>query len=319
MSIFTSLKKQDLVKALTAVGVKALSKDTKPALVAKCTEYADTHGDAGAAKLAAALADEEDDDDVVTLAEEEEEETIGNAELADDDDDLDYNGPPPVDLKLFIADPIIEKWENLVDRVYEVTDCVGITVLNHSDKLRDDLLSVVTLNYVELVVEVLTYLWVFVPWVPLADNTLNVQLLQDNIPYLARSGIPSPQVLAFVLCRAVLALVVWALTLVALPLVALYYVNFTTRILTFEGLDLVGRVHDFDPFVFALTKAVAYYFVANNGIQQLFTHQGITWAVANKVLIELGHYAKFTAHLGLVPLVLGVANVAVALYSQFEH
>lgn len=330
---FYSHKKLDLVKALTLVNVRVLNKDKKAELVEKCEAYVNEHGEVGALRLQKFLVDDgeivAEDDEVATLAEledddddddEEAGETIVDVEFAEgDDDDIDYNGPAPIDLKAIIADPIIEKWECLKDKVYEVTDSVGITVLNQSDKLRDDLSLVVTLNFLEVVAEAVVFLYTFVPWVPLKDNDLNLLVAQQYVPQLATLTWPSPQVSQLASKTALQAFGVWGVSAVVLPLLVSYYLNFTTRILTFDGLDLVGRVHDYDPFVFALAKAVIYFYISNNGKQDLFSGEGYINAALNYVLIAIGHYGKVTAVLGLVPVVVGVANVAVALYSQFEH
>lgn len=332
---FRSHKKLDLVKALTLVNVRVLNKDKKSELVEKCEAYVDKHGEVGALRLQKFLVDDgeivAEDDEVATLAEldddedddnddDEAGETIIDVEFAENDnEDIDYNGPAPIDLKAIIADPVIEKWECLKDKVYEITDSIGITVLNQSDKLRDDLSLVVTLNFLEVVAEAVVFLYTFVSWVPLKDNALNCLCVKLYVPQLATLTWPSPQVSELFSKTALEAFAVWGVSGVVLPLLVSYYLNFTTRILTFDGLDLVGRVHDYDPFVFALSKAVIYYYISNNGKQDLFSGEGYINAFLNYILIAIGHYGKVTAVLRLVPVVVGVANVAVALYSQFEH
>lgn len=338
---YKSHKKQDLVKALTLVNVKVLNKDKKAELVEKCEAYVNEYGEVGALKLHKYLVEDgeivAEEDDVATLAESEEDvEDVEEDEEEDDDDedddddddeeeddededDKDYNAPPPLDLRTLFGDSAIEKWEQFKDKVYGFTDDVGISVANHSDKLRDELSLTVALNYLELVVEALVYLSVFVPWVPLRENTLALPFENNLHPVLAKWNLPTPQVSALFSCSSIGALAVWLVTLVVLPLITSYYVNFTTRILTFDGLDLVGRVHDYDPFVFALTKVLVYYFIANNGKQYLFANDGHIYAALNKVVIAVGNYGKLSTALSLFPLVVGVANVAVALYSQFEH
>ena len=75
--------------------------------------------------------------------------------------------------------------QKLLLKIYEFTDNVGITYLNQSEKLRDQLSSTVTLNYLQIGVELLIFIYTFIRVVPLNENNLIHQIFHDNIPYLS--------------------------------------------------------------------------------------------------------------------------------------
>lgn len=269
MAEYSNLKKADLVSVLKKLGVHTVSKDTKKVLVDKVEKYIDEtpNGSSIVSGLVEAQIDEEDENEAIdetTLNEEaDDDEDDDAAEViptateseAADEDDKDYEAPPPLSLKEWIADPLIEQWENVLSKVYEFTDSVGITVLEYSDDLREKLSKSITLNYLEVLVEFFIFIYTTVPLVALKDNGANLQLFKDNIPFLAESTILLPDFTALLAHSALSIFFVWFILAVLFPLTVSYFVNFTRRVLIFDNNEgAVARIYSYDPFTFALSK-----------------------------------------------------------------
>ncbi|OBA21263.1 hypothetical protein METBIDRAFT_31822 [Metschnikowia bicuspidata var. bicuspidata NRRL YB-4993] len=349
MSEFKSYRKADLAKIAAKIGADVRSKDTKTSLLEKIDQLMEQHPE-----RTKALLDQDDDLEVVTLVDEHgastesEDDSEGKSadESADEPatisaalaaDDKDYNAPPPINLKEWLVDPAIAAYKAAHDQVLQLTDCVGMTALECNDDLRESLSKTVSLNFLEAAVEASHFLYFYVPLVPVKDNRSVHQLLRDNIPCLNLCSWPVPDVTALGNFSVMSILASWTLFAVALPLLISYYVNFSRRVVTFETsarLDddeeeeeeeeeedvlMVIRAYKYDPFIFALSKVLIHYFLHKNAaLTSIESYQGLVHAVKNLVYIQLGIYHTFLANLGSFPLVLGLANVVVALYSQFE-
>lgn len=312
MSDLNTFKKADLLSVARKVGINVLTKDTKKVLVEKISSFIQTNPkEALDAIRSIEQSNEDDDEEGHTLVEEEVlvvvEDADADADADDDANDEDYNAPPPINIKAKVIDPIIECWENFLDKVYEVTDKVGITTLTYSDELRENLSSSITLNYLQLIGEFSYFLFLTIPWVALKDNKLVDPILKDNISFLADSEIPTPNLCVFLHPDVIVAVFLWVVVALALPLIASYYVNFSRRVLVFDDEEgIVARIYKYDPVVFALTKALLNFFV-NKTALDLLEISGLTLK-----------YIEFVDVLGSLPFVLGVANVVIGIYSQFE-
>lgn len=336
MSEYKSYKKADLAQVAKKIGIQVRSKDTKTSLLDKIElfleqnpeeakalmDLADDEIDAVTLVANDATEDEDDDDEDVVEVEADDDESAAD----DDADDKDYNAPPPINLKEWVVDPAIGVFESAHDAVLRFTDAVGVTAAEANDDLRESLSRTVSLNYLELAAEFAYFLYLHVPLVAIKDNASVHQVLKDNIPALRRSTVPVPDVTALFDISVALIAANWVLYAVALPLVVAYYVNFSRRVVVIEDDDkddddesFVVRLYKYDPFVFAVAKVLIYYFVATHGaLTAVESFHGFANLVKNYFLIHLGLYHLFVSTLGNFPLVVGVANVAVGLYSQFE-
>lgn len=332
MSEFKSFKKADLAKVARTVGIPVRSKDTKQSLLEKIEQFIQENPERAKELIEAsgdeeaevstlvevdATEDEEDDDDEV--------EEVEESENVDEDEDKDYNAPPPINLKEWVVDPAIDAFEQAHDAVLAFTDKVGMTTLQYNDELRESLSKTVTLNFLELGVEVAYFLYAYVPLVAVKDNKSVHQIFKDNVPHLQKCSFPIPDVTALVDFTVVSILFNWVLYAVAVPLAVAYYVNFSRRVVVIEDEEeeeessFVVRLYKYDPFVFAVVKVVLFYFIFKNGaLTTIDTYKGIVHALKNHVFIQLGIYHRFVLGMGNFPLIVGVANVVVALYSQFE-
>ncbi|KAI5964482.1 hypothetical protein KGF57_000974 [Candida theae] len=342
MSEFSKFKKADLSQVLKRLGVRTTAKDVKKVLVEKLDAYlAHKPKDVNAVrKFLEELGaneveeeevtvieagdnddddDDEDEDDDDDEEEEVEEEGVILVAEDDDEEDKDYQAPPPLNLKEFILDPIIATSENAIDKFYEFTDSVGITYLEHTEKLRDQLSSTVTLNFLELALEFIIYLYNFTTIVPLNKNQLIHQFFHDNIPYLAHSQLPSLELIGLFEFKSLATLATWILFAIISPSVVSYFVNFTSRVIEIDDDEYLLRIYSFDPFIFALSKILIYYFVGQSSIIEFATAECWLSALKNKALLHLGLYHTFAATLGTLPYVLGGVNALIALYSQFEE
>lgn len=334
MSEYKSYKKADLAQVAKKIGIQVRSKDTKQSLVEKIELFIEENPE-----KAKALMDLADEIDTVTLVEndatedEDDEEEVVEVDEADEDDtaadeddadDKDYNAPPPINLKEWVVDPAIDVFERAHDAVLRFTDAVGISVLEANDELRESLSRTVALNYLELAVEFAYFLYLHVPLVAVKDNKSVHQVFKDNIPQLLRTTVAVPDVTALLDVSVALIAVNWVFYAVALPLLVSYYVNFSRRVVVIEDEDeedesFVVRLYKYDPFVFAVAKLLVFYFVAAHGaLTAVDSFHGVVNLVKNYFFIHLGLYHLFVSTLGSFPLVVGVANVAVGLYSQFE-
>ncbi|KAM9932725.1 hypothetical protein OXX80_007641 [Metschnikowia pulcherrima] len=358
MSEYKSFKKADLAKVAAKLGLSVRSKDTKQSLLEKIEVFVKQAPEKAQELLAAdhdmevvTLADENE------ATEEEEDESGENSENdesaendesgededesadSDDEGDRDYNAPPPINLKEWLVDPAIAAYEAAHDRVLQATDKLGVTTAEYNAELRDSLSKTVSLNVLEAAAEVSHYLYHFVPLVPVKYNSSVHQVFRDNIPSLNHCTWSVPDVRAALNFTAASVLVNWLVYAVAVPLVVSYYVNFTRRTVMFEddaieedldGEDIVYkeiedqeevliRTRRFDPFIFALTKVLVFYFIQKHDLPQLGEHVGILHSLKNLLFLQVGIYNTFLVNLGNFPLAIGVANVAVALYSQFEE
>ncbi|EEQ41621.1 putative integral membrane protein [Clavispora lusitaniae] len=336
MSEYKSFKKADLAQVARRIGITVRSKDTKQSLLEKIELFIEESPEKAKALMELADEADEDDDDVienVTLVEndatDEEEDVEDEQEEAGEDDDdkadKDYDAPPPINLKEWIVDPAIAVFENAYETVLEWTDRVGITTLELNDGLRDSLSTTVALNYLELAVETAYFLYLYVPLVATKDNKSIHQVFKDNVPQLQKCTLPLPDITALYDYTVASVLGNWLVYAVALPLLISYYVNFSRRVVVIEDDDeeeeasFVVRVYKYDPFIFALSKVLIFYFIIKNGaLHSVDTFHGIAHLLKNYFLIHLGIYHRFVSDLGNFPLVVGLANVAIALYSQFE-
>lgn len=337
MSDFKSFKKADLFKVAKKVGLAVRAKDTKLSLLEKIEQFIEESPEKARDLIESAEADDDDDDEeeTATLIEEndatededDDEEVEVEASVVveeEEDEDKDYNAPPPVNLKEWVVDPAIDLYETAVDKVLAFTDNVGITTAEYNDDLRDSLSKTVTLNYLELAVEVGYFLYKYVPVVPVRKNPLVHQVFKDNIPYLNYSSWPSPDLTALWDWHVFFILGNWTLYAVAVPLLVSYYVNFSRRVVVIEDDDdedvsFVVRLFKFDPFIFALVKVLIFYYIFKHAaLHTLVEFSGILLALKSHLLVQLGLYHTFIVGLGNFPLVIGLANVAIGLYAQFE-
>jgi hypothetical protein len=330
MSDYNHYKKADLVNVLKKLEIHCYAKDTKKVLVDKLDAYVQQHPLDGELTVQGLL--EQDADDQKTLTEphvddeeedeEEEENDEENDDVNDDDadkDDDDFEGPP-LDLKQWLVDPVIDFTECAYSKVLELTDSVGITTTDFSEDLRDRLSKTVTLAYLELFVEFVCFVYTFLPVVELSDNALNHHLLEDSLPWLGTSSWWTPDFTALISCKVVSTFLIWVVSSIILPGGISYFINFSKRVLVFDGEEgLIARIYTFDPFVFSLSKVLIFYFISGrSSLTTLSTLGGICNAVHNYFAIQLGLYSSFASVLGSLPIVLGLTNVAIALYAQFE-
>lgn len=321
MSDLTNFKKADLLSVAKKVGIHVLTKDTKKVLIEKLSAYIQENPqEALEAIKSIEQNDDDDEEEAHTVVESEDDDVEAEVVVAEDDEDADYNAPPPINLKAKIVDPVIDLWEQAISKTYEFTDSVGITVTDYSDSLREQLSQAVTLNFLELLAEVVFFLYTYVPIVAVKDNNSIHQVFKDNIEYLNKSDVPLPDFTALLDWSVVSVFVHWVLAAVVAPLTLAYYFNFSRRVLVFDEEEgVVARIFKYDPFVFALSKVIIFfYFAKSSPWTTLSTESGLVAAVYNFVLIQLGVYSKFVVGLGSFPLVIGFANVVLVLYSQFE-
>ncbi|EDK46565.1 hypothetical protein PVL30_005477 [Lodderomyces elongisporus] len=346
MSSFSGYRKADLSSLLKKIGVHTVSKDTKKIMVEKLDNFVAKNPDQIPLvnKILEEIGANEADEEEVTVVEEavadvkeennndngeegeeeeeEEEEEDDEEEEEDEDDeedDKDYNAPPPLNLKETIIDPILAKSEVAIDKFYEFTDSVGITYLDTTERLRDQLSSTVTLNFLEILVEFLFYLYNFTSVVPLNKNKFIHQFFHDNIPYLAESTFPSIEITSLFQYKAIATGITWILFAIVVPSITSYFVNFTSRVIEVEEDEYLFRVYSFDPFIFAIVKVLTYYLVGQSTLIDLSTQEYFFSGLQNRLLVHLGLYHTFASTLGSLPYVLGGVNVLIALYSQFEE
>lgn len=339
MSEFKSFKKADLAKVARKVGISVRSKDTKQSLLDKIElfieenpskakeliESASLEGE----ETATLVEPEEDDDDEEDDDEDDDEEEVVERVTVDDDEDdeqdKDYNAPPPINLKEYIVDPAIDLFENARSKLLDFSDRIGFTTLDYNDDVRETLSKTVTLNYLELLLEFLFFVYTYIPLVPVKDNDTVHQVFKDNIPQLQDLELPIPDFTALYDFTVLSVLGHWVIYALVVPLVASYYINFSRRVVVIqdeeddEDVSFVVRLYKYDPFIFALSKVLIYYFIDLKGaLTTLSPYTNILHAIKNHFFLHLGLYHQFISGLGSVPIVIGLANVAIGLYSQFE-
>lgn len=325
MSELQSLKKAELNSICRKVGIHVLAKDTKQKLFEKLSAYIETNPEEGLIAVQNSLDMESDEE---TLAEgqdasDEETDEVDEDEEEVEENDKDYEAGPPVDLKEWIIDPAIDQFELAYAKVLSFTDRIGATTLDYNDELRENLSRSVSLNYLELAVELAYFFFTYVPFVAIKNNNSIHQIFKDNISCLKHCNVPLPDVTVLVQCKVASIFVNWIVSSVVLPLAISYYVNFTRRVIIIDEDDsgLITRAYTYDPFVFALSKVLIFYFIIKNSgtLTSLDSYSGIFHALKTHFLVQLGVYNQFADILGSFPLVLGFANVLVAIYSQFEE
>lgn len=327
MSELQGLKKAELYSICRKVGIHALAKDTKKVLFDKLSSYIEKNPEEGLLAVQKSLEEETDDEDEQTLAEnvEETDEEEEEEEEGEEEEDKDYKEGAPIDLKEWIVDPLIEKFELVYGKVLDFTDSVGITTLDYNDELRENLSSTVTLNYVELFAETVVFLLHFVAFVPLKDNESVLEVLKSNIDFLSESELTTPDFSPLFTFKALSVFTSWLFTAVLLPLLFAYYINFSRRLIIFdedeEESGLITRAYKFDPFIFSLSKVLLYFFISrgNGPLIAIDPFGGIVNALKTHILIQIDIYRNFVDILGSFPLVLGIANILTAIYSQFEE
>lgn len=333
MADLQSYKKADLVNFCKKLEISTLAKDTKKVLIEKIEEYIKDHPEDGESTVRALIEvkeeeeeEEEEDGDEATLAEEssnsEESEEVDAQDEDEDngeDDDKDYEDGPPINLKEWVVDPVIEKGEVLLSKLYEFTDSVGITTVEFNETLREKLSTSVTLNYLELIVEVFHFLYVFVSCKPLFEHTLIPSEFR-NIGLISKFTTPFPDVSRLFKFETASIFFTWALTSIILPLVLSYYINFSKRVIFVDDEGFIGRVFKYDPFTFALSKIlILYFFISGSDSLISLSSKEYTFCIINCIAKQVSNYGVFLNSFGTFPFVLGLANVAIAIYSQFEE
>lgn len=329
MSELQGLKKAELSAVCRRVGIHVLTKDTKKALLDKLTKFIEQNPDEGLAAIQNTL---DADSDADTVAEDVEENSVEEEEEDEDEDedegedqdskDEDYKEGPPIDLREWVVDPLIEKFEIVYSKVLGVTDRIGVTVLEYNDELRENLSTTITLNYIELIAEFAFFLYTYVPVTSLEDNSSIPSWVKEQSEFLSFATYPLIDLIALLNLQVGYIFLNWLFTAVIFPLLSSYYINFSRQFIFTDDEDdegIVRRIYEFDPFIFALTKVVIYYFIVKNGgYLMVDSYMGIAHALKYHFLSQLGIYHKFTQVLGNFPLIIGLANSFIALYSQFE-
>lgn len=307
-------KKAELLSAAKKVGLPAASKDTKKSLMEKLEAFIAAEGEKAAHAVDAALDIDTDEEEV-----EDDEEEVSTL-AGDDDNDDEYKGPP-IDIKAKVIDPIIDFSEQYYSKFLEFTDCIGATTLDYNDELRENLSTTISLNYLELGLEFAYFFYTYVTFVPIKDNATIPSILKENFDVLTTCSCAVPDFTTLVSCKTISIFLNWFVYSVLIPLFISYYVNFSRRIIVADNdTGIVARIYKFDPFIFSLFKVLIFYFITKNAgtLTTLHSYSGILKALQTQFLIQLGFYKEFTALLGNFPLIVGVANVAIGLYSQFE-
>lgn len=334
-------KKTDLLNVARKVGIHVVSKDTKKVLIDKLSEFIELNPHEALQALRSIEtdlvsadkietvdvtlkgdeSDDDDEDDSDDDEEDDEEEVVEDVEEDDDAEDKDYNAGPPINLKQKLADPIIEYFELFVAKFLDCTDKVGITTLYYNDELREKLSTSITLNYLELLSEFSYFLYYYIPLIPIKHNRSIHQVFKDNIEFLSTSNFSVPDFSVLLEQANFSVLFSWILSAVLLPLLISYYVNFSRRVFVFdEEESIVARIYKFDPFIYALSKTLIFFFLVKNSgtLTTLDSYSGILSAAKNYILIQMGIYNQFATGLGNFPIIVGLSNVLIAIYSQFE-
>ncbi|CUM45250.1 uncharacterized protein AC631_02521 [Debaryomyces fabryi] len=326
MSELQSLKKAELSSICRKVGIHVLAKDTKQKLFEKLSAYIESNPEEGLIAVQNSLDIESDEETLAEAqdgSEDEETDEVEEDEEETEDEDKDYEAGPPVNLKEWIIDPAIEFFEEGYSKVLQFTDRIGATTLDYNDDLRENLSRSVSLNYIELVIELVYFLSTYIPLVAVKHNNSVHQVFKDNISYLSSSDLLLPDISVLFEFKVISIFANWIVTSIVLPLIVSYYVNFTRRCIIIDEDDsgLITRAYKYDPFVFALSKVLVFYFIVKNAgsLTTLDSFGGIFSALKKHFLIQLGVYNQFADVLGSFPLVLGFANVLTAIYSQFEE
>lgn len=342
MSEFEGLKKIDLVRFVRKLGHHVRSKDTKLQLLEKLQAYKEVNPE-GYQELANSIVVTEDPE-AATLIEDDATEDEEDDEEAEDEDEKPYNAPPPIDFNEYIVDPVTAFFKDAYFKYFGYDDL--------NDVLRLHLSSAATLAKLELGLEVLYFLYVFVPVVEIHKNKFLPQLFKDNMTFVSEF----PDFSTLFKWNVISVLLQWVIYAVVAPGLFSYYVNFTRKTVVLEAsgdddyeeddeeiiaeveaddeeddeededypiddedLTFVVRFHKYDPVIFSLAKIVIFYFIVNNGIlNHLDVHNDATYVLTNFVHKHFGFYHNFVADLGNFPIVLGAANIIIGLYSQFE-
>lgn len=327
MSELQSLKKAELSSICRKVGIHVLAKDTKQKLFQKLSAYIEANPEEGLIAVQNSLDMESDEETLAEAQDASEDEETDEVEEEDEEDtedeDKDYDAGPPINLKEWIGDPAIEFFEEGYSKVLDFTDRIGATTLDYNDELRENLSRSVSLNYIELLIELVYFLFTYIPLVALKQNHSVHQIFKDNISWLSACNVLLPDISVLFEFKVISIFGNWIVTSIVLPLVISYYVNFTRRCIIIDEDDsgLITRAYKYDPFVFALSKVLIFYFIVKNSgtLTALDSFGGIFSALKRHFLIQLGVYNQFADVLGSFPLVLGFANVLTAIYSQFEE
>lgn len=323
MSEFKAFKKADLAKVARKVGISVRSKDTKQLLLEKIESFIDEQPEKAKELIESAGLE----DEVATLIEDDDDEEEADASVAQaEEEDKDYNAPAPISFQEWVVDPAIDVFEQARAKVLDWTDSVGLTTLDVNDDLRESLSRVVALNFLEAAAEAAFFLYTNVDIVPVKNNSLIHQVFRDNIPRLQTSSWPSPDFSGLLDFTVLSVFGNWVIYAVVVPLLISFYVNFSRRVVVIsdeddeeEDISFVVRLYKYDPFVFALAKVVVYYFISQHGaLSSIEPYSNIFYFLRNHAAIQLGLYHLFLTDLGNFPIVIGLANVAIGLYSQFE-
>lgn len=340
---FSTYKKADLLDIAHKAGVTTVSKDTKKTLIDKLETYVAANG-GDSLEL---IEESTDKVDVEVDSDDTEAEAEAEAEAeTETDDESEFKGPP-IDIKAWVHNLYSECIDPHLTPLWDWTDDVYYHITDYNDRVREQVSSVVALNYLGLVLEGSIFLYTYVPLASIAGNKSIHPVIKDLLPdFVVNSDIKVPDLSYLVDFKVASVLVNWVIYSVVIPLIVSFYINFTRKTYTInigdefddelndseldsdkDDIDDIDgntiyytvRSFDFDPFVFALLKVVVWYVVSHLTNLAVFNSVGgFLKAVSTQVLIQFGIYREFTTVLGNVPLVFGVVTLVLGLYSQFE-
>lgn len=322
MSEFEGLKKIELARYVRKLGLSVRSKDTKLNLLEKLNNYKEENPKGYEMLVESFNAD--DDTGSVTLVEEigvteDEDDDDDETDVADDDDSDDdkiHRGRPPLDL----MEPMVNFFKRTFEKFYNCEEDLN-------DQIRLSLSSIVNLTYMELALEVVFFLYLHVPMVPLKD----IKYLPMAVKNLISFSSHFPDLTQLLQFSVISIFLQWLFYAVLLPGVLSYYINFTRKVVVLETTEededeeendeysFVVRLHKHDPVIFSLAKIVIFYFFVKSGAFIPSEYYDSVFGTLSKFLyVHMNFYRTFAFGLGKFPLVLGAANVVIGLYSQFE-
>ncbi|KAH3673657.1 hypothetical protein WICMUC_003560 [Wickerhamomyces mucosus] len=244
-------------------------------------------------------------------------ELLDDNEIEQEEADIDYIPHYPWITK--VQDYVIEKYEDFNEYVADKSDETYDSFFTKSHKLRKQLSTADSINYLTNAIELGLILYQTVPLIELGNAPFFDQdILEKYFGNYIKSSWLIVDFRALIQFKFLFTLFTWFTLSYILPSIGSYYFNFIAK---------KSKKHAFDPLTFALFKLLlAHVFLTGNVSFNNVANDAQVWAEEHGLLENASYLTHLQAHLfhssitlrlilGQIPFIHGFIGVLVSLYT----
>lgn len=239
--------------------------------------------------------------------------------IEDCPEDLDYQGPPPIEILPPIIDFLIEKYEIFLEFYYMIADSFENFFFSKTQCFKNKITKLIVLIFFELFCECIQF--------HSYCSTLNV-IKNDSMIYFKKNsfllGLKSFLLFDYHNLFGIKnsffpTFFVWFLITLLFPMMFSYYFNFTKKIIRIKKNKKKKKIFTFDPFIFSLSKVLIYCSIKYSKIEKYIEYRNSSDNVKQSFYSFFENYLLYSKQSGVLSLILCSGNILIALYSRFEE